>query len=129
MLYRICKADINHNPLGAASSKSDFKGIYNVNSMRDARELLWEVNLPPCHNLQIPPYLYTFINYQTETNMLSYLGLDLYYFIQYIEHQYRYNKSKYPATKWWVLQQTPTLQHVFYILSRFNNFDSLFIMI
>ena len=113
MLYRICKADINHNPLGAASSKSDFKGIYNVNSMRDARELLWEVNLPPCHNLQIPPYLYTFINYQTETNMLSYLGLDEYYFVQLklllmifslkinriplilftvIEHQYRHSK-------------------------------------
>ena len=102
MLYRICKADINHNPLGAASSKSDFKGIYNVNSMRDARELLWEVNLPPCHNLQIPPYLYTFINYQTETNMLSYLGLDEYYFVlsevyplilfTVIEHQYRYSK-------------------------------------
>ena len=107
MLYRICKADINHNPLGAASSKSDFKGIYNVNSMRDARELLWEVNLPPCHNLQIPPYLYTFINYQTETNMLSYLGLDEYYFVlsmvvvsevyplilfTVIEHQYRHSK-------------------------------------
>ena len=101
MLYRICKADINHNPLGAASSKSDFKGIYNVNSMRDARELLWEVNLPPCHNLQIPPYLYTFINYQTETNMLSYLGLDKYYFVSrvypsilytFIEHQYGYDK-------------------------------------
>ena len=111
MLYRICKADINHNPLGAASSKSDFKGIYNVNSMRDARELLWEVNLPPCHNLQIPPYLYTFINYQTETNMLSYLGLDKYYFVSrvyplilytFIDYQYGYNKYIKPATKWWV---------------------------